>query len=351
MLGILHARLDRTALDALPCPDCSALVMAERSGDPLAVDREATAVALRLARAIALGAMPAKARAGWHIADTDARIDFAGQLATALGAGTLEAWFASLEPRQRDYAALRSAYATEVDPVRKQALARNMERWRWLPHDPGNEYLLVNAAAFRVDLWRDGQLAGSHKVVVGKVSSPTPVFSATVTGVTFNPWWDIPANIVRESVGALVARNPELARQRGYVWGGGRYRQRPGPNNSLGLMKLMMPNSFSVYLHDTPSKSLFARDQRTFSHGCVRVENPLDLADNLLGVETSREDIDRIIAGGRTTDVRLARPIPIYIAYFTTEVAPDGTLTFHPDVYKRDGAMGDAVIPQRPCAA
>ncbi|MCW1381372.1 L,D-transpeptidase family protein [Novosphingobium sp. KCTC 2891] len=349
-LAVLHHRLESAPLEALPVPDCTALAAAERAGDGAVIDREASAVAVKMARLIALGWMPAEARAAWHIADSDARIDFAGQLATALGAGTLDAWFSSLEPRRPDYAALRTAYAAETDPARRQTLARNLERWRWMPHDPGAEYLLVNAAAFRVDLWRDGRVADSHRVIVGKVSSPTPVFGATVSGVTFNPWWDIPANIVRESVGRLVARHPKLARQRGYVWGGGRYRQRPGPGNSLGLMKLIMPNSYNVYLHDTPSKSLFERPVRTFSHGCVRVDDALGLAADLLAPTTPREEIDGIVASGRTTDVRLGRNVPIYIAYFTAEATPDGTVTVLPDVYNRDGAMGDAAVVQRLCA-
>src|SRR3546814_1081190 len=111
------------------------------------------------------------------------------------------------------------------------------------------------------DLWQ---------VIVGKTKTPTPVFAAQVTGVTFNPWWEIPESIVAESVGKLVRTRPAEAARRGYVVQDGRYRQRPGPQNALGRMKLMMPNPYSIYLHDTPAQSLFARDVRAFSHGCVR---------------------------------------------------------------------------------
>ncbi len=350
-LGVLHREAENAPSQALPAPDLAPLVAAERLGDGLAIDHAATDLVLCLARQIALGWSPAAAHAGWHIADSDARIDFAGELATALGTGALEAWLVGLQPRQPGFAALMTSHASEADPVRKALLARNIERWRWLPRDLGREYLLVNTAAFRVDLWRDGQVADSHRVIVGKTKSPTPVFSAMVSGVTLNPWWDIPANIVAESVGAMVRRNPALARKRGYVWGGGRYRQRPGPGNSLGVVKLIMPNHYNVYLHDTPSKSLFDQPVRTFSHGCVRVDDPLGLAANLLGDRASRADIDRIVAGGRTTDLRLARSLPIYIAYFTAEAGADGAIIVHPDVYNRDGAMGDASDLRKPCPA
>ncbi len=350
-LAALHHAAETAPQQALPAPDLAPLVAAERLGDSAAIDHAATDLALCLARQTALGWSPASAHAAWHIADTDARIDFAGELASALGAGALEAWLSGLQPRQPGFAALLAAHAAEADPARKATLARNIERWRWLPRDPGREYLLVNAAAFRVDLWRDGKVVDSHRVIVGKVKSPTPVFSATVRGVTLNPWWDIPANIVAESVGAMVRRHPALARKRGYVWGGGRYRQRPGPGNSLGVVKLIMPNSFNVYLHDTPSKSLFDQPVRTFSHGCVRVEDPLGLAANLLGDRASRADIDSIVAAGRTTDLRLARSLPIFIAYFTAEAGADGAIAFHPDVYNRDRAMGDADDLRKPCPA
>lgn len=350
-LDALHHAAQAAQQQALPAPDLAPLLAAERIGDAAAIDHAATDLGLSLARQIALGWSATAARAGWHIADSDARIDFAGELTTALGAGTLDAWFSGLQPRQPGFSALVAAYAAEIDPGRKATLGRNIERWRWLPHDPGREYLLVNAAGFRVDLWRDGKLADSHRVIVGKTNSPTPIFAATVSGITFNPWWDIPANIVAESVGAMVRKNPGLARKRGYVWGGGRYRQRPGPGNALGVMKLIMPNSFNVYLHDTPSKSLFERPVRTFSHGCVRVDDPLGLAANLLGPQVTRADIDGIVAGGRTTSLQLARSVPIFITYFTAEAGADGAITFYPDVYDRDGAMGDATDTRKPCPA
>ena len=228
-----------------------------------------------------------------------------------------------------------------------------MERWRWLPRDPGEgsagRYLLVNTAAFEVRYWSGGKLVDRRPVINGKVSSPTPIISARVTGVTFNPWWDLPPNIVREGIGALAARNPAAARAKGYVWSGGKFRQRPGPTNSLGLMKLVMPNPFNIYLHDTPSKQLFAQPVRAFSHGCVRVSDALGFAAMLLGED--RATTDARVATGETTTVNLPAPMPVYIAYFTAGLGPDGQLAFYPDVYKRDGLMGDMKDNKKFCPA
>jgi murein L,D-transpeptidase YcbB/YkuD len=350
-VSALREEIARTSAEAIPALDTAPLDRAIASGEPAAVALAADQLALRLAHLILTGCSTPKEKAGWAIADSDERLDVRLPLAAALAEGKLPAFFASLRPRHPDYAALRSAYAAESDPARRTQIARNMERWRWLPHDLGADYVIVNAASFEASLWRGGARIGTWKVIVGKPASPTPVFAATITGVTLNPWWDIPANIVRESVGALTRRNPKLARQRGYVWGGGHYRQRPGPSNALGLMKLAMPNPYSVYLHDTPTKNLFERDVRAFSHGCIRVGDALGFAATLLDGVHSREQIDAVLAGGKTTTVDLSRPIPVYITYFTAAVRGDGQFALMPDIYGRDGRMGDAANPAKLCAA
>lgn len=205
-----------------------------------------------------------------------------------------------------------------------------------MPISLGQDYLLVNAAGFELTRWRGGQRVGSWRVIVGKTASPTPVFSATVTGVNFNPWWNVPSNIVRESVGGLIRRSPATARARGYVWGGGSVRQKPGPGNALGQMKLVMPNPFSVYLHDTPNRDLFNQDVRAFSHGCVRVGDALGLAESLLAGVKSRSQIDALVASRNSVTVGLIRPVPVYIAYFTAGIRSDGSLALYDDIYSRD---------------
>lgn len=325
--------------DALPRPDSTALDMAVAAGDPAQIGKAASDLAVRLARMHLLGSATSGERAGWGIAESDQSIDTRGQLAVALSAGRLDDFFAGQRPQHPDYALLRDAYRVETDPQRKQLLASNMERWRWMPLSLGQDYLLVNAAAFQATRWRADQRVGTWRVITGKPGSPTPVFSATITGVNLNPWWNVPANIVRESVGSLIRRSPATARARGYVWGGGSVRQKPGPQNALGQMKLVMPNRYSVYLHDTPNRELFDREVRTFSHGCVRVGDALGLAQNLLEGARTRAEIDALVTSGKSITIPLVRPVPVYIAYFTAGSAVDGSLAFYPDVYGRDGRV------------
>jgi len=322
--------------DALPEPSTAVLDKAIAASDFAATEKAASEVALRLARMHLLGSASAGERRGWNIEDTDQQIDLEALLDQSLRAGTLDAFFASMRPRNPEYAALRFAFDREADPAVRLEIARNMERWRWMPRSLGDDYVLVNTAAFEAQLWRGGQKAGAWKVIVGKVSTPTPVFSATITGVVLNPWWEIPASIVRESVGALVRRNPAAARARGYVWSDGRYRQKPGPNNSLGQMKLVMPNRFSVYMHDTPNKELFDREVRAFSHGCIRTDDAVGYAATLLEGVKTRVEVDDIVASAETTTVNLARPLPLYIAYFTAIGDGEGGVRILPDIYRRD---------------
>ena len=332
-------------LDALPEPSSAALDKALAGGDQAAIDKAASELALKLARMYLLGAASAGERKGWNIEDSDKAIDVEGLLRGSLPLGTLDAFYASLLPRNPEYVALRTAYSSETDPAKRAAVARNMERWRWMPRSLGDEYVLVNAAAFEAQLWRDGREAGTWKVIVGKTRTPTPVFNAQITGVIFNPWWEVPASIVRESVGRLVRRSPATARARGYVWGGGRYRQRPGANNALGQMKLVMPNRFTVYMHDTPNKELFDKEVRAFSHGCIRTGDAIGYAATLLEGVKSRADIDAIVAGGQTTTIDLARPVPVYVAYFTARSEPNGEVLVLPDIYRRDPRIAVAAAP------
>ena len=269
----------------------------------------------------------------------DDEIDLLAYLTASLSRNDIDGFFRSLRPQHRDYEALRLAYASESDPALRTKLARNMERWRWMPLSLGNRYLLVNAAAYEVGLWENGRRIQSWPVIVGKPKTPTPIFSAKVTGVTYNPWWEIPKSIVAESVGSLTRNNPAEAKRRGYVWGDGNYRQRPGPTNALGLMKLVMPNSYNVYLHDTPNKALFEKPARAFSHGCIRVGGALAFASRLLAGTTDQRRIDAILAGGKTTSLSLTHTMPVYITYFTADIAEPGTLRFHADHYRRDAAI------------
>lgn len=315
-----------------------ALEEALRIGDPRIVDERATRDAVILLKAYRDGCCNAALRKGWHIADNRVWPDATGAVRNAVARDELDDLFNAARPSHPYYSDLAKAFAKERDPGRRAVIAANIDRWRWMPRELGPRYLLVNAASFEAALWVDGRLAGRWSVIVGKTGSPTPVFQATVTAVTFNPWWEIPPRIASEGVAGLMARHPSEASRRGYVRSGGRYRQRPGPGNALGQMKLVMPNPYNVYLHDTPSKALFDKDVRTFSHGCVRVNDAIGLATVLLADQRNwtREDSNAIVASKRTITTALVRPIPVYVVYFTAEPDGLGDVRYFPDVYHRD---------------
>jgi len=339
----LRQWLARAPEDALPTIPTTTLDAAQATGDPAGVGRAATALALRLARIHLLGAARATARTSWRIIDTDASVDLESWLARALASDGLGAFFSALRPKHPQYALLRAALAKETDAQRRKAIAGNMERWRWMPRDLGQDYVLVNAANFTAGLWREGRQTGEWRVIVGKRSTPTPVFSATITGVIFNPWWEIPASIVREKRGNFPARL-------GYVRSGDRYRQRPGPNNALGQMKLVMPNPYRVYMHDTPGKQLFEKEERAFSHGCIRTADALGFAATLLKGVKTREEIDAIVASRKTTQVDLPAGLPVYVTYFTATAAEDGTVWLHDDIYNRDQRLPALALSETTCS-
>lgn len=338
-IAALRKAVAAAPLDALPVLSTADLDRAVALGDSRMIGEAATDLALHLARIELVGTSTAAQKAGWAIVDTDAGLDVEPMLDVALTAGSVGDFFDQLRPQHPDYAALRAAYAAETDPERRETLARNMERWRWLPHVLGSDYVIVNTAAFQARLWRGGKQVGEWRTINGKPSTPTPVFKATITGVIFNPWWEVPASIVRESVGALVRNRPRTARARGYVVQNGRYRQAPGPANALGQMKLVMPNPYSVFMHDTPNRSLFERENRALSHGCIRTGDAIGYAATLLQGTMSRERIDEIVASRNTTQVNLAHPLPLYVTYFTAAPDDTGKVMFYNDIYHRDARV------------
>ncbi|WP_051332172.1 L,D-transpeptidase family protein [Cucumibacter marinus] len=235
-----------------------------------------------------------------------------------------------------------------------------MERWRWMPEDLGAQYVFVNIAGFELKRVRNDVVEERMNVVVGKPYSRTPVFSDRIRYLEFNPYWNVPSSIaLDEQLQELRANPARLASQgfeavsgdqvydlRSIDWrqfGPGNFpfqiRQRPGANNALGRVKLMFPNPHNVYLHDTPSRSLFSRSERAFSHGCVRLQRPLDLAQQVLAVGGvpgwDRNRIDSVLASGERTVVSLEQPIPVHIAYLTAWVE-DGVPQFRADIYEHD---------------
>ncbi|MDP9324960.1 MAG: L,D-transpeptidase family protein, partial [Candidatus Dormibacteraeota bacterium] len=222
--------------------------------------------------------------------------------------------------------------------------------------DPGERSILVNVPTFELHAYEQGREAVAMRVITGKGDSPTPVLGETIDEVVFSPHWNVPPNIleaevmpkIRKDPGYLARNDMELVRgEAGEV----SVRQRPGPRNSLGLVKFLFPNPFHIYLHDTPSDGLFARDGRAFSHGCVRLEKPEELARFVLrGSDWDDAAIARAMRSGKEQFVALAHGIPVTIAYFTAWVDADGTVRFGPDLYRHDLAQQKLLPVPRPAA-
>jgi L,D-transpeptidase YcbB len=242
----------------------------------------------------------------------------------------------------------------------------NMERWRWMPRDLGATHVLVNMAGFELDFIEDRRPALSMRVVVGTPDQRTPVFSDKITYLEFNPYWNIPYSIASKEILPLIQRDPGYLADRGIrvftSWAADaaeldpwyidwweitprsfpfRLRQDPGRHNPLGRVKFMLPNRFAVYLHDTSSPSLFHRTVRTFSHGCIRVEKPAELAELLLRHNPGWDlkQIESAMNGGARRIATLKRPVPVHLIYATAWSAADGTVQFRRDIYERDSLL------------
>jgi len=261
-----------------------------------------------------------------------------------------------------DDAAIGKEVVSEMNVPVEQRIAQiemNMERWRWLPRDLGDRYVLVNIPEMRLDVYEREQSVLTMKVVVGKPDSQTPIFNDEMTHVVFSPYWNVPAGIAKDETlpsvvsdpNFLARNNMEVVDNSGKVVdassidlsnpGAYRFRQRPGGDNSLGLVKFMFPNQFNVYLHDTPADSLFERAARSLSHGCVRVEQPQALAEYVLRdqPEWTPERIAAAMHAGEEKTVKLKKPLPVYLGYWTARARPDGLVQFRRDVYDVDSRL------------
>jgi murein L,D-transpeptidase YcbB/YkuD len=242
---------------------------------------------------------------------------------------------------------------------RIRQLELNLERWRWLPRQRGDRYVLVNVPSFELRAYEHGREALQMRVVTGDADeTPTPIFSEPMQYVVFSPYWNIPENILREETLPRVARdhdflernNIEVVGTSGTLDPGEidwsdesitsnlRFRQRPGPDNALGLVKFIFPNHFNIYLHDTPTDRLFARPHRAFSHGCIRIENPVGLAEYVLRDQPqwTAQRITTAMNAGHEQHVKLKQPLPVHIGYWTAWVEPDGSVTYTDDPYHID---------------
>ena len=257
--------------------------------------------------------------------------------------------------------------------ARAAQIELNLRRWQAVPA-LGPTYIRVNTAAQVLEFVQDGVVGLRMPVIVGDRKHPTPEFVAGITGVQFYPPWNIPSAIVTKEIVPRLWRDPAYLEQQNIRILGRdadpygqdidwkrftkaatlRMRQDPGPKNALGLIKFDVPNPYGVYLHDTPNKALFAKSTRAFSHGCIRVSRPSELALALLGGSGwSMAKIDEATEAGKTRRVPLEPTVPVHVAYFTAFVGPDGSVAFRQDIYGRDGttrslsgAAAEATIPK-----
>jgi murein L,D-transpeptidase YcbB/YkuD len=255
-----------------------------------------------------------------------------------------------------------AALNTPVE-TRVRQIVLNLERWRWLPHELGPRAIVVNVAGFRLEVVENEETVLTMRIVAGRPMSRTPVFSTTITAVVLNPAWNIPTRIAVREIVPLIRKNPHyLAKHPITVlqgWGARakvinphtipwselsgkpfpyRLREEPGPLNPLGRIKFDLPNPFTVYLHDTPAQELFTKAVRAFSHGCIRIEKPLDLAVYVLRgtPQWTQDTLLAAIAEGGERIVQAPQPIPIYVGYWTAWVEDNGVVHFRHDLYGRD---------------
>ena len=254
--------------------------------------------------------------------------------------------------------------------ARVRQIQLNMARRRWLPLDLGRRYVVVNVPDFTLDVMEGKRSVLHMRVVVGKRGSPTPLFSDKITYVELNPYWNIPSEIAKDEIVPLV-RDDESYLEANQIkvlsgpqedatevapsdvdWGkvgeeDAPYllRQEPGPTNPLGKIKFMCPNEHDVYLHDTPAGHLFDLKERDFSHGCIRVERPMDLAEYLLRgtADGSRDRIQALIETGERKAIRLPEPVPVHILYWTAWVDDKGLVQFRDDLYEHDRRLDEAI--------
>jgi murein L,D-transpeptidase YcbB/YkuD len=288
--------------------------------------------------------------------------DLAARLERAVDGNTVRQTLEDLAPTHPQYKGLQSALNREREHStgHLEQILMNLERWRWAPRDLGDRYILINVPSYQLQVMEGEKPTLAMRVIVGQPDKRTPLFSDEMTYVVFSPYWNIPADILKNETLPRMAKDPdylsrnnievvgtsgnEVIDPEGIDWSdesatkGLRFRQAPGDENALGLVKFIFPNHFNVYLHDTPSDALFFKEKRALSHGCIRVENPVALAEYVLGDQTQWTDerISAAMHAGTEEAVTLKKKLPVHIGYWTAWVEPDGTVTYTEDPYGFD---------------
>ena len=236
---------------------------------------------------------------------------------------------------------------------RIKKLLINLERMRWLPEQPPGEFIIVNIPEFSLHVFENAKKLFSINIVVGKAANNTVIFTGQLKHVVFSPYWNVPPSIVRKEILPAIRRNRNyLSRMNmertGYSDGLPVIRQKPGGANALGKVKFIFPNIYNIYFHDTPSKSLFNDDSRAFSHGCIRLAEPVKLVTYLLRnqPEWTMEKMNEAMSVSKEKWVLLKEPVPVFITYFTAWVDSEGFLNFRNDIYGHDNKMSKQLFEQ-----
>ena len=321
------------------------------AGDQTGLDAQASKSFAWLAEDMRDGRTRFDARIQWFAVDTDLDANPTSALMTrALQSHDVAGVIEGLAPTVPDYGELKGLLATTPtsEKAKRNLIRINMDRWRWLPRELGKYYLLTNVPEFQLRLTVNNEIIRSYRTIVGKVGkTATPQLATVVQGVVFNPTWTVPQSIVKgEGLGAKLIGNPASALRQGYKVnrtkdGTINVVQQPGPGNSLGMVKLDMPNEHAIFIHDTPARGLFAQSYRALSHGCVRTERAAELGITMaiLGAGMKSSDAVDIVNSGKYTRVPMTKTFPVYIMYFTMASDIQGKMGTFPDLYSRDGAV------------
>lgn len=325
-------------------PAALAAAIAKGEGDDL--NELASKLFVWLAEDLRDGRTPMTAREQWFAVDPDQDLHpNSALLAQATESHDVKGTLRGLLPTHPDYALLRQLLQTTKDPAKLALVRANMDRWRWLARDLGLQYLMINVPEQMLRLTVNNQIITTYRAIVGKPGkTATPQLAEMVENVVFNPTWTVPQSIVKgEGLGADLLAHPAKAKRMNYAVkqlsdGTIQVVQQPGENNSLGRVKLDMPNEFAIYIHDTPNRNLFAQENRALSHGCIRAERATELAMTMaiLGADLPKETAVEYNLSGKYTKVPMIKPFPVYITYFTVARDVNGTMRSFADLYGRD---------------
>jgi len=318
--------------------DAPGLMTAIQTGNLPLISQAATQRFNLVSSDLALGHVKKPARIAWFLVDDDLNAQKQDALMrAAIAQHNITTTLTGLLPTHPQYAALKNALAVTPasDTAKRNRIRLNLDRWRWLPRDLGQKYIIVNVPGFHATLVENGVNRWKQRAIAGSIKTPTPQLSAMATGVNLNPWWEVPPSISKEvagKAGYVALKDPKTGKIQ-------RWRQPPGPSNALGQLKFTMYNPHNIYLHDTNARSRFSSRMRALSHGCIRTENILDLATELLGDDGGEwvpEKIQATLDSKKNVQANFVKPLPVYIVYFSSAALNDGRIVDYQDLYGRD---------------